>query len=659
MVDATNGVGPLGNQQFSTKGIKLSDLKEKNQLLFNYFKQAGFNENSYVYSTDIEKLKEAYDKNDNGKLSKKEAKAIFGDDVSRRDIKRAIKAMDEIALTDLQGEHTYPVKVGEHETEYYTKNNFLLGSVYDDKEQQIKNFYGPEKRLVTQIVQKKNEDGTMTPVSHLMNEYNNDGTILSCEERTFGENESFEVTKMTYLNGDQNKPVTIEHNLNGNKKTTNIEYNTDGKKMRTISVANGQKTEVAYDELERPMKQFESPMGSDLITAKEFKYKGNENTPSEVTITKPDGSQERVTYDNGKFVSREEIVQLKPEDIKPKDITPKEEKVPVTKHATPKVSVPDDWGRVPLSFRQGSGVTEAKDADAALKALLDAYNLKEADIDVDKFKADLIKYNPSLFAKDGKVKNNAKWDRLDLPKDISNQYKTKDETPHVFSDSKGNLKVKVSKITSANVNNVLNEYYEKTHNTQTLPSAIIFDKELADEDKLRALNMIKEKIEESNQNRNYVKDYTYKFSVPNGTPEEMYKGASMYEYVFGKGSSMIMNIPDKYKFDPEAEKRMQELEERFGLKRYLPSNSIEPEEETVQYPLKTDRMKQEEAVQAAKDKAKALAEEAKNLPEEEVQIPFISEKMKKEVEAEQAKKQAEEAEKQLFESIIKNPWKTE
>lgn len=433
MVDATNGVGPLGNQQFSTKGIKLSDLKEKNQLLFNYFKQAGLNENSYVYSTDIEKLKEAYDKNDNGKLSKKEAKAIFGNDVSRRDIKRAIKAMDEIALTDLQGEHTYPVKVGEHETEYYTKNNFLLGSVYDDKEQQIKNFYGPEKRLVTQIVQKKNEDGTMTPVSHLMNEYNNDGTILSCEERTFGENESFEVTKMTYLNGDQNKPVTIEHNLNGNKKTTNIEYNTDGKKMRTISVANGQKTEVVYDELERPMKQFEFPVGSDLITTKEFKYNGNETTPSEVTITKPGGAQERVTYEKGKFVSREEIVQLKPEDIKPKDITPKEEKVPVTKHATPKVSVPDDWGRVPLSFRQGSGVTEAKDADAALKALLDARNIKLADVDADKLKADLIKYNPSLFDKAGKLKADAKWDRLDLPKDLKAQY---GKTPAGKEDAK-------------------------------------------------------------------------------------------------------------------------------------------------------------------------------------------------------------------------------
>lgn len=88
MVDATNGVGPLGNQQFSTKGVKLSDLKEKNQLLFNYFKQAGLNENSYVYSTDIEKLKEAYDTNDNGKLSKKEARAIFGEDVSRKDLKK-------------------------------------------------------------------------------------------------------------------------------------------------------------------------------------------------------------------------------------------------------------------------------------------------------------------------------------------------------------------------------------------------------------------------------------------------------------------------------------------------------------------------------------------------------------------------------------------
>ncbi len=419
MVDATNGVGPLGNQQFSTKGVKLSDLKEKNQLLFNYFKQAGLNENSYVYSTDIEKLKEAYDKNDNGKLSKKEARAIFGEDVSRKDIKKAIKAMDEIALTDLQGENFYPVKTNENETEYYTKNNVLVSSVYEDSEQHIQNYYGENKQVVAQFVQKKNEDGTMTKVSSTMNQYNDDGSLYSCSEKTYGDDGAFEEVKMTFLNGDQNKPLKIEHNVNGNKKTTDIEYNNEGKRMRSVSVANGQKTEVAYDELERPFKQFESPLGSDNMTINEYKYNGIETTPSEITTTKPDGSKERVTYNNGEFVSREQIVQLNPEDIKSQE---KQQKPTVKRPATQKVHVPDDWGRVPTSFRQGSGITEAKDADSALKALLDAKNLKNTDVDVDKLKADLIKYNPSLFTKDGKVKDNAKWDRLDLPKDLKAQY---------------------------------------------------------------------------------------------------------------------------------------------------------------------------------------------------------------------------------------------
>lgn len=51
--------------------MKLSDLKNQNKLLFDYFKNNGFNENSYVYSTDIEKLKEAYDKMITGNFQKK------------------------------------------------------------------------------------------------------------------------------------------------------------------------------------------------------------------------------------------------------------------------------------------------------------------------------------------------------------------------------------------------------------------------------------------------------------------------------------------------------------------------------------------------------------------------------------------------------------
>lgn len=74
------------------------------------------------------------------------------------------------------------------------------------------------------------------------------------------------------------------------------------------------------------------------------------------------------------------------------------------------------------SFRHNSGITDAKDAEEALKTLLETRGIKETDVDKDKLFADLVKYNPSLFTKDGKVKDNAKWDRLDLPKDLQGQY---------------------------------------------------------------------------------------------------------------------------------------------------------------------------------------------------------------------------------------------
>ena len=659
MVDKTPQVGggaPLSGQQFSTKGEKLADLKNQNKLLFDYFKKAGLNENSYVYSNDIKKIKEAYDKNDNGKLSKKEARAIFGEDVSRRDIKKAIKALDVIAATDLEGDGQYPVKVSDNETHYYAKDNTLVASVLQDNETRTVTSYGPEQKIKEQIVQNKNSDGSLNFSSHLLNEYNKDGTIYSRQERLFGENEEFTEITTTFLNGDESKPVSIEHNINGNKKTTNIEYNTDGKKIRSIETGGGQKAEVVYDEFERPIKRFDTVIASDAMTIHEYKYNGTKTTPAEILTTNPDGTKENVTYDNGKPVYREEIVELSAEDLK------NEEKPEVNKKSSSqKVHVPDDWGSVPASFRHSSGITDAKDAEGALKTLLDTRGIKETDVDKDKLLADLVKYNPSLFDKDGKVKNNAKWDRLDLPNNIAEQYKnkTEDTVPHVFIDSNGNPKVKVTKITPENVREVLDEFNEATSNNKSLPSAIIFDNEISDEDKLRALNIIKENIDESNNNRNWVKPSAYRYTVPDGTPDQKFKGASMYEYVFGKGSSGMLNIPDKYKFDPGAEKRMQELEEKFGGKQLPPFTSLEVNEEPVQVPLKTDRMVKEEAVKEARAKAEALAKEAEQMPEEEIQVPLMTEKMKKEAEAEQAKKQAQEAANKLNESIIRTPWQTE
>ena len=294
MVDKTPQVGggaPLSGQQFSTKGMKLSDLKNQNKLLFDYFKNNGFNENSYVYSTDIEKLKEAYDKNDNGKLSKKEARAIFGEDVSRRDIKKAIKALDVIAATDLEGDGQYPVKVNDNETQYYTKDNKLAGAVCQDGDKEIRELYGPNKQIIEQLVGRKGQDNSFTPLYHTVNEYNKDGTIYSRQERFFGDNDEFSETKTTYLDGDENKPLKIEQDINGNKKTTNIEYNADGKKIRSLEIGGGQKAEVVYDDFERPMKRFDTVIASDAMTIHEYKYKGSNTKPSEILTTNPDGTQ--------------------------------------------------------------------------------------------------------------------------------------------------------------------------------------------------------------------------------------------------------------------------------------------------------------------------------------------------------------------------------
>ena len=41
-------------KQFRTTGIKLSTLKEQNELLYNYFKTNGYKEDAIIYSSDVD-----------------------------------------------------------------------------------------------------------------------------------------------------------------------------------------------------------------------------------------------------------------------------------------------------------------------------------------------------------------------------------------------------------------------------------------------------------------------------------------------------------------------------------------------------------------------------------------------------------------------------
>ena len=665
MVDKTNGIGPL-NQQFSSKGVRLAALKKDNELLFNYFKKAGFDENSMIYSTDIEKLKKEFDKNENG-LSVKEARAM-GLDGSRKEIKNAIKTMDVIASSELKDDDIYPVKVSENEKHFYTKDNKIKYAQVITDEGVLTEQYHKNGNLAEKSEHKYDKDGKAYRA--VFEKYNEEGQVLTGEY--VDENGVKAERKYDYFNGHKNSMTETR-----GQNETFIKYETINGKDQPVRVVDSFKgdsdsnkvTEYEYNGGGAASKQtitYEGKMIKNDVTKEETEL-AEDGTATKTTQFLSNGL--KIIHDL-KTGIKETVVPKEAVEEELKDVVEEKPVAATFKKGTGKIHLPDGWGKVPSSFRHSSKIMETKDAAGAVDALLNARGIDPAKVDKDKLIQDVTKFNPSVFdKKDGKVKDNAKWDKLDLPADIEKAYnlnakktpkaggaQKQDEVPHVFYDDKGNPKVKVTKITGENVRDVLAEFNKATANNKSLPSAIIYDEELSNEDKVRALNMIKDAVDASNKNRDWVKPGEYRFTVPNGTAEDRFKGASMYEYVFGKGSSGMLNIPDKYKFDPDAEKRMDELQKKFGPA--FPDPIISQQEE-VEIPLKTERMKKQEAIDEAKRKAEALAKEAEKMPEEEVQIPLMTEKMKKEAEAEKIRKQAEDAEKQLNNGLPITPWQTE
>lgn len=616
MVDKTNGIGPL-NQQFSSKGVRLAALKKDNELLFNYFKQAGFDENSMIYSTDIEKLKKEFDKNENG-LSVKEARAM-GLEGSRKEIKNAIKTLDTIASSELKDDSTYPVKVSENEKHFYTKDNKIKYAQVITDEGVLTEEYHKNGNLAEKSQHKYDAKGNAYRA--VFEKYNEEGQVLTGEY--IDENGVKAERKFDYFNGHKNSMTETR-----GQNETFIKYeNFNGKEqpVRVVDTFKGDPDSAKVTEYE-----YSNGAALKQTVTYEGKMIKNDVTKEETEFS-PEGKALKTTefHSNGTKVINDLEKGIKetviPQEIVAEGLTDIEEEKPVEKtpkKATGKLQLPEGWTRVPSSFRHGSKIMEAKDAASAVDALLNARGIDSAKVDKDKLISDVAKFNPSVFDKEGKVKNNAKWDKLDLPGDISKTYKAgakktpkageqqkADETPHVFYDDKGNPKVKVTKLTGENVRDVLAEFNKATGNNKSLPSAIIFDKEVSDEDKVRALKMIKDAIDASNKNRDWVKPGDYRYTVPNGTAEDKFRGASMYEYVFGKGSSGMLNIPDKYKFDPDAQKRLDELQEKFGKPPVYPTPQLpEPEQEEVQVPLMTEKMQKEADAQRADNKAKAEAQ---------------------------------------------------
>ena len=131
-------------QTFSQQGVSLKTLKEQNIILFKFFESKGFKEDAIIYSTDVENAFKSADINNNGKVSIREARSLFGaEDSKRKDVRAALRQLEAIKTNDLpQDAQILPVKINENETDFYNQNGVLLSNIrYEANQDKVETTY--------------------------------------------------------------------------------------------------------------------------------------------------------------------------------------------------------------------------------------------------------------------------------------------------------------------------------------------------------------------------------------------------------------------------------------------------------------------------------------------------------------------------------------
>lgn len=273
-----------GGQTFSSNGIKLSELKDKNKLLFDYFSAKGV---EYVYSSDIQKLKEEFDDGD-GKFSKKELKKM-GLDIKRSDVKAVNHTLNEIAATELADDGSYPVKINENRTEVYSKDKQLKFALELEGDNKV-NYFDKDGNKTRSVEQNGNNTTTT---------YFSSGkpkTIIE-EQKDFG----VTTTEIVYNdNGTSNRVITYSGEKllgkNGNITKEDITETPEG--ISKVVTQNGQQKIYDYDAAKGwvEAKPVETDPKKEEIPKTEFK-EVFEKSGKKATIDET-GSTQRLTRNN-------------------------------------------------------------------------------------------------------------------------------------------------------------------------------------------------------------------------------------------------------------------------------------------------------------------------------------------------------------------------
>lgn len=196
-------------QQFSTTGIKLSTLKEQNELLFNYFKTNGYKEDAIIYSSDVDKITKSADTNDNEKLSIKEAREM-GLEGSRKEIRSALNQLKEIKNSELAPNVSgnYPVVINENETEFYNKDGVLLSNTKNfENGGKLETFYlKGDKNKVDKTLETSVNGKDVTETIY------KDGNIEQPEQQTIKQGNNTTVVKYDWFEDKLNSKTTSKGN---------------------------------------------------------------------------------------------------------------------------------------------------------------------------------------------------------------------------------------------------------------------------------------------------------------------------------------------------------------------------------------------------------------------------------------------------------------
>ncbi|MBO6088441.1 hypothetical protein J6P92_08880, partial [bacterium] len=248
------------------------------------------------------------------------------------------------------------------------------------------------------------------------------------------------------LDGNRTGKTVVKDKTDaGLDRTTTTDY-FQGKK-NSAEIESGQnKTFIKYNGNELPERIVESFKGdSDSFQTTDIVY-GNGKAKTETITYEGKFVKDGVTKRTIEYNEQGEVISNKTnlDETAQTEATPpqKEAEAPKEQVTKPdkeprqgKISLPSQWNNRIIAkneqLQTELELDKVLDADNVLEKLAQKQGIDLSKVQADKLKADLIKYNPSVFNSDGKVHNSAVWSNLDFPENAGELYKEGVEPPAV------------------------------------------------------------------------------------------------------------------------------------------------------------------------------------------------------------------------------------